>query len=98
MALRCLSSSIFRYRLVDQRVPAMCLSLAAARLRAELPSGKAWPAVVSTGDQRESFSAEVAGKSALRYKLRLFEATVTKMTRIVAIATALLIFVVTTNA
>src|ERR1700704_3534647 len=26
MALRCLSSSIFRYRLVDQRVPAMCLT------------------------------------------------------------------------
>ena len=32
---------MFRYRLVDQRVPAMCLNLAAARLRAELPSGKA---------------------------------------------------------
>jgi hypothetical protein len=32
---------MFRYRLVDQRVPAMCLSLAAARLMAELPSGKA---------------------------------------------------------
>jgi hypothetical protein len=28
-------------RLVDQRVPAICLSLAAARLMAELPSGKA---------------------------------------------------------
>src|ERR1700716_967502 len=41
MALRCLSRSMFRYRLVDQRVPAMCLSLAAARLRAELLSGKA---------------------------------------------------------
>jgi hypothetical protein len=32
---------MFRYRLVDQRVPAMCLNLAAARLMAELPSGKA---------------------------------------------------------
>jgi hypothetical protein len=32
---------MFRYRLVDQRVPAMCLDLAAARLRTELPSGKA---------------------------------------------------------
>lgn len=36
MALR-----LFRYRLVDQRVPAMWRSLAAARLRVELPSGKA---------------------------------------------------------
>ena len=41
MALRCLSSSMFRYRLVEQRVPAMWRSLAAARLMAELPSGKA---------------------------------------------------------
>ena len=32
---------MLRYRLLDQRVPAMCLNLAAARLRAELPSGKA---------------------------------------------------------
>ena len=32
---------MFKYRLVDQRVPAMCLNLAAAKLRAELPSGKA---------------------------------------------------------
>ena len=31
---------MFKYRLVNQRVPAMCLSLAAARLMAELPSGK----------------------------------------------------------
>ena len=30
-----------RQRLVDQRVPAMCRNLAAARLSAELPSGKA---------------------------------------------------------
>src|SRR6266404_7584653 len=41
MALRCLSSSILRYRLVDQRVPAIWRSLAAAKLMAELPSGKA---------------------------------------------------------
>src|SRR5260370_612555 len=39
MALRCLSSSILRYRLVDQRVPAMWRSLAAARVRAGLRSG-----------------------------------------------------------
>jgi hypothetical protein len=32
---------MFRYRLVDQRVPAMWRSLAAAKLMAELPSGKA---------------------------------------------------------
>ena len=31
---------MFKYRLVDQRAPAMCLNLAAAKLRAELPSGK----------------------------------------------------------
>jgi hypothetical protein len=40
MALRCLSSSIFRYRLVDQRVPTMWRNLAAARLMAELPWGE----------------------------------------------------------
>jgi hypothetical protein len=32
---------MFKYRLVDQGVPAMCLNLTVARLRAELPSGKA---------------------------------------------------------
>ena len=32
---------MFKYRLVDQRVPAICLSLAVAKLMAELPSGKA---------------------------------------------------------
>jgi hypothetical protein len=31
---------MFRYRLVDQRVPAMWRSLAAAKLIAELPSAK----------------------------------------------------------
>jgi hypothetical protein len=34
---------MFRYRLVDQRVPAMCRSLAAARLSAKLPSGRRRP-------------------------------------------------------
>ena len=32
---------MLRYRLADHRVPAMCLNLAAARLRADCPSGKA---------------------------------------------------------
>jgi hypothetical protein len=32
---------MFKYLLVDQAVPAMCRSLAAARLRADWPSGKA---------------------------------------------------------
>ena len=32
---------MLRYRLVNQRVPSMCLNLAAAKLTAELPSGKA---------------------------------------------------------
>lgn len=32
---------MFMLSLVDHRVPAMCLSRAAAKLRADLPSGKA---------------------------------------------------------
>jgi hypothetical protein len=36
-----LSRSMFRYRLVDHAVPAMCRRLAVARLRADCPSGKA---------------------------------------------------------
>jgi hypothetical protein len=32
---------MFKYLLVDQAVPAMCRSLAAARLRADCPSGNA---------------------------------------------------------
>ena len=35
------SSPMFKYRLVDHAVPAMWRSLAAARLRADFPSGKA---------------------------------------------------------
>src|SRR5262249_15000708 len=35
------SSSTFRYLLADQAVPAMCRSLAAARLSADCPSGNA---------------------------------------------------------
>ena len=34
------SSSMFRYLLVDHAVPAMCRSLAAARLSADFPTGK----------------------------------------------------------
>jgi hypothetical protein len=33
------SNSMFKYRLVDHAVPAMCRSLAAARLSADCPSG-----------------------------------------------------------
>jgi len=35
------SSSMFKYLLVDQAVPAMCRRRAAARLKADWPSGKA---------------------------------------------------------
>ena len=35
------SSSMFKYRLVDHAVPAMCRSLAAARVSADCPSGNA---------------------------------------------------------
>ena len=35
------SSSMFRCRLVDHAVPAMCRSLAAARFKADCPSGNA---------------------------------------------------------
>ena len=38
---RSFSSSMFKHLLVDQAVPAMCRSLAAARLRADCPSGNA---------------------------------------------------------
>jgi len=37
----CINTSMLRYRLVDQVVPAMWRSLAAARLRQDWPSGNA---------------------------------------------------------
>jgi hypothetical protein len=60
---------MFRYRLGDQRVPAMCLNLAAARLRAELPSGKA-PTTRASADLAHDALERIVGPDAAPVFLR----------------------------
>jgi hypothetical protein len=55
------NSSMFKYSLVDQAVPAMCRKRAAARLRADWPSGKAPTTRVRAADLVQDTFKRVIG-------------------------------------